>query len=311
MAVTKNCTLSPSEVAAQYAEHVCNDDRHGYSQPGRKGDGTYYKFQLSDGSFIDVDGGDIDCSELALDCYRNQGIDVGGASYSRNMDLLLDTGNFVDVGLDPSNWTRGDLLVVPGHVAVWLGNGMLAEAHHGDFAGGLDGYDGDQDGSEVRVRSYYDDGWTNVFHCILTRFKPSWIHSDTVDRWWYRHADGTFTTNGWEHIDGHWYYFDKDGYMVTGWLQLDEDDPYSTKGYVWYYLNEKADGSRGQMYEDRWLKDPDGSWYYFDASGRMVRNSLVSYGGGFCAIGADGRAVRDGVVEGITVSTTGFLVRGV
>lgn len=50
--------------------------------------------------------------------------------------------------------------------------------------------------------------------------------------WWYEHADGTFTKDGWEEIDGKWYAFDEDGYMRTGWFQ---------DGDHWYYLN--TDGS--------------------------------------------------------------------
>ena len=41
-----------------------------------------------------------------------------------------------------------------------------------------------------------------------------WIKSG--DRWWYRHADGSYTTSDWELIDGKLYYFDADGWMVTG-----------------------------------------------------------------------------------------------
>ena len=26
-------------------------------------------------------------------------------------------------------------------------------------------------------------------------------------RWWYSHADGSYTTNDWENIDGEWYLF--------------------------------------------------------------------------------------------------------
>lgn len=38
-------------------------------------------------------------------------------------------------------------------------------------------------------------------------------------RWWYRHADGSYTVNNWELIDGKWYFFDGDGWMKTGWIQ--------------------------------------------------------------------------------------------
>ena len=52
-----------------------------------------------------------------------------------------------------------------------------------------------------------------------------WIRNGS--RWWYRHADGSYTTNGWEVINGAWYYFDGAGWMVTGWLKLPSG---------WYYL---------------------------------------------------------------------------
>jgi hypothetical protein len=46
-----------------------------------------------------------------------------------------------------------------------------------------------------------------------------WVQAtDGTGRWWYRHADGTYKTNGWEQIDGKWYYFDATGWMKTGWI---------------------------------------------------------------------------------------------
>ena len=43
--------------------------------------------------------------------------------------------------------------------------------------------------------------------------KAEWIQSGS--RWWYKHADGSYTTNGWEKINGTWYYFDQ-----AGWMEL-------------------------------------------------------------------------------------------
>ena len=57
------------------------------------------------------------------------------------------------------------------------------------------------------------------------RVSAGWVQSGS--RWWYRHQDGSYTTNGWEYINGQWYYFDQSGWMVTGWLKL---------GNTWYYL---------------------------------------------------------------------------
>ena len=79
----------------------------------------------------------------------------------------------------------------------------------------------------------------------------SWIQSGS--RWWYRHADGSYTSNGWEKINGVWYHFDDSGWMQTGWIK---------DNGTWYYL----DGS-GAM-KTGWLKD-NGSWYYLDSSGAM------------------------------------------
>ena len=76
----------------------------------------------------------------------------------------------------------------------------------------------------------------------------SWIQSN--GRWWYKHSDGSYTTNGWmEKINGTWYYFDSQGWMKTGWFK---------ENGKWYYL-----ASSGKMLRNTYT--PDG--YYVDASG--------------------------------------------
>jgi hypothetical protein len=57
------------------------------------------------------------------------------------------------------------------------------------------------------------------------------------DRWWYRHADGSYTISDWEYINGRWYYFDDRGWMITGWKEW--------KG-KWYYLK----GNGGMAYDE-------------------------------------------------------------
>ena len=71
--------------------------------------------------------------------------------------------------------------------------------------------------------------------------------------WWYRHSDGSYTTNDWEYIAGEWYYFNKQGYMQTGWISV---------GGKWYYLN-----SSGAM-QTGWVSI-GGKWYYLNSSGAM------------------------------------------
>ncbi|WP_374041764.1 hypothetical protein [uncultured Streptococcus sp.] len=45
----------------------------------------------------------------------------------------------------------------------------------------------------------------------LKRVKSSgsWIKSDS--RWWYKHSDNSYTTDGWGKINGTWHYFDNEG----------------------------------------------------------------------------------------------------
>lgn len=85
-----------------------------------------------------------------------------------------------------------------------------------------------------------------------TESKAAWKKSGS--RWWYRHADGTYTRDGWERINGAWYHFDKAGWMQTGWLKT---------GGRWYYLS-----SSGAM-KTGWLKT-GGTWYYLRSSGAMA-----------------------------------------
>ncbi len=70
-------------------------------------------------------------------------------------------------------------------------------------------------------------------------------------RWWYSHADGSYTTNNWECIGGQWYYFDASGYMVSSsWIGN-------------YYV--KADGT---MARSEWV---DNGKYYVDENGVWVQ----------------------------------------
>ena len=112
--------------------------------------------------------------------------------------------------------------------------------------------------------------------------KSEWVQDNTG--WWYRHADGSYTTNNWEKINGHWYYFDGSGYMYTEgwhkiggyWYHMDKWGAMQT-GWVyvngnWFYLQ-----SDGAMLENNWYKEGD-AWYWLKEGGYMARNELVWIG---------------------------------
>lgn len=92
---------------------------------------------------------------------------------------------------------------------------------------------------------------------ISSSDKVGWIQQG--GRWWYRHADGSYTKSGWEKIGGTWYYFDAAGWMKTGWVLL---------GDKWYYLK-----SSGAMASNELLKIGS-ELFYFTSEGHMaVTNS--------------------------------------
>ena len=105
-----------------------------------------------------------------------------------------------------------------------------------------------------------------------------WIRNG--NRWWYRHADGSYTTNGWEVINGAWYYFDGAGWMVTGWFKRPSGWYYLTGsgamatgwiqlGSTWYYLNES-----GTMLADTWIGNN-----YVDGSGAWIPGKVKAQAG--------------------------------
>ena len=140
--------------------------------------------------------------------------------------------------------------------------------------------------------------WTNDPNEYLARVRQSfaggrgnsgsssWIRSGS--RWWYKHADGSYTTNGWEKINGVWYRFDNSGWMQTGWV----------KDGSWYYL----DGS-GAM-KTGWLKD-NGSWYYLDSSGAMKTGWMKVSGKWYYAYSSGTLAVNTTTPDGYRVNYNG------
>lgn len=134
-------------------------------------------------------------------------------------------------------------------------------------AGRLAGYNGNLD----LDKAYMDAGGWAKYVGAASAQQTGWIKQD--GRWWYRHADGSYTKSGWEKIDGKWYLFDADGWMLTGWQQV---------GGKWYYLTDSGAMATG------WVND-GGKWYYMDpGTGAMHAADVESIGGKWYAFGADG-----------------------
>lgn len=94
-------------------------------------------------------------------------------------------------------------------------------------------------------------------------------------KWYFASSSGKISQNKWEKIGGSWYYFDKDGIMLSnttinsylltnsgamaenGWAKIDQN---------WYYAT-----SSGKISQNKWEKI-NGIWYYFDKTGIMFSN---------------------------------------
>ena len=80
-----------------------------------------------------------------------------------------------------------------------------------------------------------------------------WVNNG---KWSYRYGDGTYARNKFEVINGSTYYFDADGYMVTGWSIIESN---------WYYFN-----ASGCMVSNQWIGN-----YYLGSDGVMARNTWI------------------------------------
>lgn len=123
-----------------------------------------------------------------------------------------------------------------------------------------------------------------------TPAKAAWIQSGSS--WWYKHADGSYTTNGWEKINGTWYYFDQAGWMVTGWVK---------DNGTWYYLKDNGAMATG------WVKD-NGTWYYLNNNGSMA-TGWYKVGEKWYYSYASGALAVNTTVDGYTVNGNGEWVK--
>ena len=98
-----------------------------------------------------------------------------------------------------------------------------------------------------------------------------WVRAADGVRWWYQNPDGTWPANGWAQLVWNgktdWYYFDAEGYMVTGWVTWENNR---------YYLHPVSDGTQGYMYTG-W-HEIDGKWYYFRPESGGPQGSLFVNG---------------------------------
>ena len=94
-------------------------------------------------------------------------------------------------------------------------------------------------------------------------------------KWYFANSSGKISQNKWEKIGGSWYYFDKDGIMlsnttINSYLLTNSGAMAENKWVLidkhWYFAN-----SSGKISQNKWEKIND-IWYYFDKTGIMSSN---------------------------------------
>ena len=94
-------------------------------------------------------------------------------------------------------------------------------------------------------------------------------------KWYFANSSGKITQNKWEKIAGSWYYFDKDGIMlsnttINSYLLTNSGAMAENKWVLidkhWYFANPS-----GKISQNKWEKI-NGVWYYFDKIGIMSSN---------------------------------------
>ncbi|MBQ5868320.1 MAG: hypothetical protein IIW68_03215, partial [Lachnospiraceae bacterium] len=87
--------------------------------------------------------------------------------------------------------------------------------------------------------------------------------------WWFKKTDGTWASDGWAYLTWNgqdsWYYFDAEGYLVTGWVLYNGN---------WYYMHPIADGTQGHLYTGWNLID--GQWFYMNPEKGATQGAVLT-----------------------------------
>ena len=110
-----------------------------------------------------VFGGETDCSALVIHCAKAAGFDVGSSTYTGNMRSNFSARGWAVLSPSVAKQAGDILLNDANHVAVYIGNGRLAQASIDERGRITGGASGDQTGYETNTRAYYEYPWS----CVL------------------------------------------------------------------------------------------------------------------------------------------------
>ena len=161
-------------------------------------------------------------------------------------------------------------------------NGSLKFYEDGDYYAtdswkkyGEDWYYLDEDGeisTSKEIDEYYVDasGKRVTNQWVSVTNDNYWDSDDAPENFWHYYGkDGREVVSKWQKIDGKWYYFDDQGQMLTGKVEIEGGT---------YYLGDENDGAQKTGWFQLESADEDSenplSWYYFDKDGAMVKDQV-------------------------------------
>lgn len=108
-------------------------------------------------------------------------------------------------------------------------------------------------GANTVTVSYTGKGTTVVGRCTVpvSESAPGWIYEKEAKAWTYRLGIDKMAKEQWVLVREHWYYLDSNGYMLTGWQEIDGK---------WYYLQEDGSCAINTLTPDGYRVGKDGVW---------------------------------------------------
>lgn len=170
-------------------------------------------------------------------------------------------------------------------------------------------YSGEDGIDEEDTSPFYGKNTNGPGDEKLTPEKTGWRLNDDQE-WYYIRRDGTRPTNDWMSIDGSWYLFDSEGYMLKGW---------QTKNGKYYFMNNNGQMQTGwlDVNKQRYYLGTDGAmqkgwifvnnqWFFMDDEGKMQREWLLNNGRWYYLNPDDGSMMTNVSIGGYYINHDGI-----
>ena len=149
-------------------------------------------------------------------------------------------------------------------------------------------------GGSIKVTNEKTNTTSNVIQSVATTStvtNGTWVSEN--GKWKLKNQDNNFISNAWANLLGKWYVLDKSGYMLTGFVKVNNVD---------YYFNANGDMAIG------WINN-NGKWYFLNNTGAMSKGWIL-YNNSWYFLKDDGSmAVNETVADGYKVDSNGVWVK--